>query len=308
MIELLTLALSGILAAQANSLAPSVSNPQSSVERQDHDRQTQKRLDTTLVEKASWVEIEFVGARMFSGQQLLAQMRHPRDPARPNHLALQAPVYFERLLDDLERVRYFLGSYGFLEAKIGEPKLEDLGDHVKVTVSIEEGTRYRIGSISVKGAKLLTPEQIIEISGLRTGEIINAGIVSENIYNVIKNIYSDHGYIQADVDFIPNFRQVYPGAPEGIVDVKLDIEEGKAFFIQAIDFLGLAETDEQSLRDLLLIREGDLFSRRMFVESLKSLNQRGLFEEVLEKHVITRTNDKDRQVSLTIQVKEIRRK
>src|SRR5262249_13867523 len=30
----------------------------------------------------------------------------------------------------------------------------------------------RIGNISVKGAKLLTPERVIEISGLRTGEII----------------------------------------------------------------------------------------------------------------------------------------
>jgi len=305
MVDLLTLALSGILSVRANSLAPSTSTPQSFVARQIHHLQTGQRQDTTLIEKASWAEIEFVGARMFSGQQLLAEMRHPRDPARPNQLALQAPVDQEILLDDLERVRYFLGSHGFLEAKIGKPKFEGSGDHMKITVSIEEGTCYLIGNIRVKGAKLLTPEQIIEISGLRTGEIISARVVSEKVYKGINNIYRDHGYIQSDVDIKPNFRPIYPGAPVGIVDITLEIEEGKVFFINSIDFHGLVKTDEQSLRDLLLIRKGDRFSQRMFVETLKRFNQLGLFEEIEEKDVITRTNDKDNQVELTIQIKEI---
>jgi outer membrane protein insertion porin family len=307
MIELLTLALSGILAAQANLLCPSTINPQSFVEQQDQGRQTPLRRDTSLIEKPSWVEIEFIGARMFSSQQLLAQMQLPRDPAQPNRLVFQAPVDFERLLDDLERVRYFLGSCGFLEAKVGEPKIEDLGDRAKITVAIEERLRYRIGNISVKGANLLTPERIIEISGLRTGEFVNARIISENVYKGIKEVYEDQGYIRSDVNFIPDFRPIYPGAPEGIVDITLEIDEGSAFFISSVAFLGLVETDEQSLRDLLLIREGDLFSRRMFIETLKRLNQLGLFGEIQEKDVITRTNDKDRTVELMIQVKEIKR-
>ncbi|HEU0177296.1 MAG TPA: POTRA domain-containing protein [Blastocatellia bacterium] len=307
MIELLTLALSGILAAQTNSLSSSTISLQSFVEQQDEGRRTPQRRETILIEHTSWVEIEIVGARMISSQQLLAQMQLPRDPAQPDRLALQAPFYFDSLLDDLERVRYFLGSRGFLEAKIGEPKIENLGDHAKITVTIEEGLRYRIGNISVKGAKLFTPERIIEISGLRTGEIVNAWVISENVYKGIKEVYGDQGYIQADVEFIPNFRPIYPGAPEGIVDITLDIDEGRVFFISSVDFSGLVETDEQYLRDLLLVKEGDFCSRRMLVECLKRLNQLGLFEEIKEKDMIIRTNDKDQQVRLRIQVKEIKR-
>jgi hypothetical protein len=52
----------------------------------------------------------------------------------------------------------------------------------------------------------------------------------------------------------------------------------------------------------------DLFQKPLlFIETLKRLNQLGLFEEVQEKDVITRTNDKDRTVWLTIHVNELKR-
>ena len=132
-------------------------------------------------------------------------------------------------------------------------------------------------------------------------------VISENVYKGIKEVYADQGYIQADVQFIPNFRPIYPGAPEGIVDITLDIDEGKVFFISSIDFSGLVEADEQSLRNLLLVKEGDFCSRRMLVESLKRLNQLELFEEIKMKDMTIRTNDTDQQVKLRIQVKEIKR-
>lgn len=305
MINLLALTLSGILMTGAFIDAGFESTQDA--HQKERDEASERRKASGLLLNASSIEIEFVGNRFFSSSTLLEQMKRTRDCDLSDCPALCAPGSLELLMDDLERVRYFLGTVGFITAKVGKPKIEDLGEMLKVTVGIEEGLRYRIGKISVNGAKVFTSERIIEISGLRTGEFINARILSENVYKGIKNIYSDQGHIQADVDIIPDFRQVYPGAPEGIVDVKLDIDEGKAFFIEAIDFLGLAETNDQSLRDLLLIRKGDLFNRRMFVETLKSLNQLGLFEEILEKDVITKTNDKERQVSLTIQVKEIKR-
>jgi hypothetical protein len=45
----------------------------------------------------------------------------------------------------------------------------------------------------------------------------------------------------------------------------------------------------------------------MFIETLKNLNQLGLFEEIREKDVIFRANDKDRTVELEVQVKELKR-
>jgi len=41
--------------------------------------------------------------------------------------------------------------------------------------------------------------------------------------------------------------------------------------------------------------------------ALKNLNQLGLFEEIRDRDVIFRTNDKDRTVELEIQVKELKR-
>jgi outer membrane protein insertion porin family len=305
MINLLALTLSVTLMAGAVVNASFESAQDAQQRKRDEDSERKKAAELLL--RASRIEIEFVGNRFFPSPILLEQMKLARDPEQPDRPALIPSWSLRRLEDDLERVRYFLGTQGFITAKSGEPKIEDLGDLVKVTVQIEEGLRYRIGNIGVKGVKLLTPEQIIEISGLRTGEIINANIISENLYKGITDIYSDQGYIQAHVGFIPNFRPTYPGASVGIVDITLDIDEGRAFFISSVKFDGLVKTDEQSLRDLLLLRGGDLFSRRMFIETLKRLNRLGLFEEVQEKDVIFRTSDKDSTVWLTIHVNELKR-
>ncbi len=305
MINLLALMLSGVLTAGA--VVATNLGPAQDVRQKERDESSEQRKATELLRRASRVEIEFVGNRFFLSPVLLEQMRLTRNPEQSDHPAHLTTDYYERLLDDIERVRFFLGMHGFITAKVGSRKVEDLGDRVKVTMQIEEGTRYRIGSVNVKGAKLLTPERIIEISGLRAGDIINAGIIQENVYKGIKDVYADQGYIQTDANFIPDFKQIYPGAAEGIVDITLEIEEGNVFFIRSIKFSGLVKTDEQSLRNLLSLREGDLFTRRILNETLKRLNQLGLFKEIREKDVITRTKDQDAQVDLTIQVEEINR-
>jgi outer membrane protein insertion porin family len=302
MINLLALTLSGAL--MAGAVIGAGFEPAQNAR---HSGDSGRRKASELLLNASRIEIEFVGNRLFSSSTLLEQMRLTRNPEQSGHLALKAPGNLESLEADLERVRYFLGTHGFIAASISEPMIEDLGDFVKVSVKIDEGLRYRAGNIGVKGAKLLTPEQIIRISGLNTGEIVTATIIQKNVFKGIRDIYENQGYIQVNVSFITDYRPVYPGALEGIVDVTIEVEEGEVFFIRSVKFSGLVETDERPLQDLLLIREGDLFNRRMLNETLKRLNQLGLFEEILETDVTTVTTGKDTQVELRIHVKEIRR-
>jgi outer membrane protein insertion porin family len=302
MINLLALTLSGTLMAGSVNDA-GFEFAQDALQREDSVR----GKASGLLLKASRIEIEFVGNRFFSSSILLEQMRLTRDPEQSGRLTLKAPGNLESLEADLGRVRYFLGTHGFIAASIGEPKIEDLGDFVKVSVRIDERPRYRAGNIGVKGAKLLTPEQIIRISGLKTGAIVTATIIQENVFKGIRDIYENRGYIHVNISFLTDYRPVYPGALEGIVDITIEVDEGEVFFIRSVKFSGLVETDERPLQDLLLIREGDLFNRQMLNETLKRLNQLGLFEEILEKDVTTVTIEKDRQVELRIQVKEISR-
>ncbi len=261
--------------------------------------------------KELFAVVEFSGNRVFSSEELEAALFTGHKMLNLCQFKICKELLFlpegtENLKEHLERVRFFLGKKGYLQAKIGELKIEDLSEGViKVLVPIEEGACYRIGQITVKGSQAITSTEIVETSGLRYGEPINAAAIQEKIFKGIKDSYADKGYIQASVDFVPEFLLPYPAAPEGVIDVIIEIDEGRLFSIESIGFLGLTKTDERSLRDLLLIREGQPYSRQKLNETLKMLNQLGIFEEIKDKDVIVRTSDRGALVKLGFQVREL---
>ncbi len=273
------------------------------------ERGTNKKI-TDPEDDGLLVEVEFSGNQNFSSEELMAILAPPSlflemvGVKTPGILVL--PEGIENLQEHLERLRFSLGKKGYLQAKIGKPKVEDLKDGVvKVLVPIEEGACYRIGQITVTGARTLSSAEIVEISGLRYGEPINAEAIQEKIFKDIKDQYSNRGFIQASVDFVPELKLSYPTALEGLVDVTIEIDEGQLFTIETIEFLGLTKTDEKILRDLLLIREGHTYSQHGLNETLRRLNQAGILEEIKEKDVIARTSDRGAQISLVFQVKEL---
>jgi outer membrane protein insertion porin family len=254
--------------------------------------------------------VEFSGNKIFSSEELEAALFSGH--AMFYHLfktekeLLFLPEGTENLREHLERVRFFLGKKGYLLAKFGEFKIERLGEGlIKVLVPVEEGACYRIGRITVQGSKAITSTEIAEASGLRHGEPINAATIQEKIFKDIKDSCANKGYIQASVDFVPVFHLPYPTATEGIIDVTIEIDEGRLFSIESIQFSGLTKTDERSLLDFLLIHEGQPYSRQKLNETLKRLNQLGIFEEIKDKDVIVRTSDRGASVKLEFQIKEL---
>lgn len=311
MIRLLSLAtFIFLLVCSDMSLAqPAQTNSQILLERQD--REAREKRASEFLEKAQSIEIDFVGNLVFPDQSLFEQMTLLREPGQSEKLKLSAnPGYWYLLKDDLERVLFFLGKKGYLKAQISEPQIEDHGGHVKLLVPVQEGAQYRIGKLEVKGAKVFLPQEILEMSGLLPGALIDASVIQEKVFKGLKDAYADRGYIQASSDFIPGFKLAHPLASEGIVDVTLEIDEGRQFFVGYIDFDGelskKVKANKQTLLDCLLLKEGDVYSRQLMKETLNNLNRLGWFEEIREKDVITRMSDGDSLLQIKIQVREIK--
>lgn len=253
--------------------------------------------------------VEFSGNRAFSSEEL-EEVLNPQNTLlsfyKLGKSPLPLPEGIQNVKDHLERLRFFLGTKGYLRAKIGEPQVEKLSEQmVKVRVPIEEGACYRIGNIAITGAKAISFGELVEISGLRYGEPINAAAIQEKIFTGIKNEYADRGFIQASVDFLPEFKLAYPTAIEGWVDVTVEVDEGRLFTIESIGFSRFATIDEQAVRNLLLIQEGQPYSRQKLNETLNRLNQLGIFEEIKNKDVITRISDRGTLVKLEFLIKEL---
>jgi outer membrane protein insertion porin family len=263
-------------------------------------------------------EIEFTGSRDgFSQRRLRGAMKLVKEAGLFSTFTSKDIYFKEKLQDDLERVRYFLGTKGYLQAKIGEPKIEEAGKvssglplpllrksgpGLKVSIPIEVGRRYKITNVEEKGVTIFQPGVITLVSGLRKGEYADAKKISENVYKGIKDLYGTQGYIQADVNPIPKFIDKTP--EEGEVEWTIDVDEGRQFTLRRLEFIGNTNTRDVVLRREVLMNEGDAYNKRNWDLSIIRLNQLGLFDEVKEKDAITRTNDRDQTVDIDLQVKE----
>jgi outer membrane protein insertion porin family len=265
-------------------------------------------------------EIEFVGQRDgFSQRQLRGSMKLVKEAGLFTTFTSKDIYSREKLIEDLERVRFFLGTKGFLMAKIGEPAVARKGEFntgiplpvpgirkkgpgLKITIPIEVGRRYRISKVNEKGVTIFQPGTVTEVSGLKVGEIVDTRKIQENVFKGIKELYGAHGYIQAEVNFIPKF--IDSSAEEGEIEIMLEVDEGRQFTLRRLEFIGNTVTRDRVLRREALINEGDTYNKRSWDLSLLRLNQLGLFEEIKDKDAIARTNDRDQTVDIDLQVRE----
>ncbi|MBO0797471.1 MAG: hypothetical protein J2P31_01490, partial [Blastocatellia bacterium] len=117
-------------------------------------------------------EIVFEGANnKFSQRSLRNAMKLVKQSGLFSTFTSKDIYFKDKLADDLERVHVFLGSKGYLQAKIGEPKVEQLGKvssgfplpvpvlrksgpGLRLTIPVEVGRRYKISKIEEKGVQL----------------------------------------------------------------------------------------------------------------------------------------------------------
>jgi outer membrane protein insertion porin family len=263
-------------------------------------------------------EIAFVGDRDgFSQDRLRGAMKLVKEAGLFSNFSSKDIYFKDKLLDDLERVRYFLGTKGYLQAKLGEPKTEEAGKvssglplplfrksgpGLKISIPIEVGRRYRISKVEEKGVSIFQPGVVIAYSGMKVGDWVDSKKISENVYKGIKDLYGTQGYIQADINFIPKF--IDKTQEEGDVEITLEVEEGRQFTLRRLEFIGNTNTRDVVMRREVLLNEGDAYNKRYWDLSMLRLNQLGLFDEIKEKDAITRTNDRDQTVDIDLQVKE----
>ena len=265
-------------------------------------------------------EIEFAGERAgFSQRRLRGAMKLVKEAGLLATFTSKDIYFKEKLQDDLERVRFFLGQKGYLEAKLSEPRVEQAGTvtsglllpipglrkkgpGLKVVIPIEVGRRYKISKVEEKGVSIFQPGIVSAVSGLQVGDYVDAKKIQDNVYKGIKDLYGVQGYIQADVNFIPKF--IPKTETEGDIEVTLELDEGRQFTMRRLEFIGNTSTRDSVLRREVLLNEGDPYNKRRWDYSILRLNQLGLFDEIKDKDAITRTNDRDQTVDIDLQVKE----
>lgn len=205
----------------------------------------------------------------------------------------------ERFEKDLQRLTAYYYDQGFVEVNVETPTIRLSRDKrfLYITVRIDEGQQYDVGSVAIEGDLIEEREELRSMVGLEEGKTFQWGQMRKDAQG-IKKSYQNEGYAYAKVQ--PKNRI---NREAQTVDITYDITQGDKVFFERIKIAGNERTQDKVIRRELEIEEGEMYTNTDIEQSKQEVNRLGFFENV---NISTqRTSDSDR-IKATVKVKEKR--
>lgn len=273
------------------------------------------------------IEIDFEGNEHFKDSELRNALTLVKETGLVSRFKSQDILDLRKLQYDLQKnVRSYMFSKGYFQARIGEPEVVGLGvkrtdflplitiplplissidDTLKIIVPVTEGKIFRVGKLEVEGNSIFSEQQILAYIGLKAGEIADGKRLQDFVYEDLKKVYGSQGFIQANAEFEPEFKDNPANAAEGIVDIKISIEEGKQFTLRRLEFVGNTFTRDKVMRREFLLNEGDIYNDQYIDVSVARLNQTQYFDPIdKDQDIEKRTDEEQGDVDLIVKIKE----
>ncbi len=262
--------------------------------------------------------IRFTGNQHISSRILRRSMKNLRPIGIPYSLIFEDlfPQTFDtsKLDEDTERVRQVYRDKGYYNAAIEEPKtqLRDQGGlnwftfrprkgkRIDILLPVEEGDRYRLGTITFTGNKAVKNIKALRSTfPIKDGDWFNATMIAKGLDN-LKKAYGTLGYINFGAIPKPIFND-----QKKTVSLAIDIDEGKPFYVSRIEFQGNTITRDRVIRRELLLQEGSVYNSQLWEMSLLRLNQLEYFEPLkVDQDSEAHQDPENGTVDLLLKVKE----
>ncbi len=228
-------------------------------------------LIVSVQERPSVAQIEIVGAKEFSKEDLLKGLRT---------IGLADGRIFDRgLLDKSEQElkRQYI-SRGKYSAQITTTATPLERNRVAVRFDIVEGEVAKIRQISIIGNQVFKEKELIGLFKLRTPGLLT-WFSKDDQYSkqklaadleTLRSYYLDRGYLEFNIDstqisITPDKKDVY---------IIIGVSEGPQFTVSDIKLAGETLIPQAEARALIKIKAGDIFSRNKLTESTKLLSDR----------------------------------
>ncbi len=109
---------------------------------------------------------------------------------------------------------------------------------------------------------------------MKDGDIFSREKVAKGLDN-LRNAYRELGHI--NFTSIPNTTF---DEDKKLVNLTIDMDEGKKFYVRRIEFSGNTTTRDKVIRREVALEEGQVYDERLWKLSLLRLNQLGYFEQL----------------------------
>ena len=190
-------------------------------------------------------------------------------------------VLSENLIQlDKRLLTNYYKSLGFYNVKVTSSvaTIEDT-EGAELIYSIDEGNRFIINKISTKVDKVFDKNLFfpLEKSYNRLIGQYYSPFEVKKLLDEIDQITEDN-----NLQFVEHF--VEEEVLNDTIKIKLNIFEGEKVLVERINISGNNITDEDVIREELILDEGDPFSNIILEKSISEIKQRNLFREV--KHSV----------------------
>ncbi len=247
--------------------------------------------------------ISFTGNKHVPSRKLVQLMQTKRQAPWPlyvwpmSYLFSKGMLNEEAFSDDLERIKAYYASLGYVDMKIKdvERSLSPKGRYMDIGIAVEEGGLYQVGSIAIEGNKIHETDELHRALAMTADTTYSPLSLQEDLM-ALRGMYFSKGYTDAEI--MPE-KKLNPET--GKIDVHYKIKEYEPYYIGRIDVKGNTRTKDRVVRRELNVMPGDIFNSLKIQRSKERLQNTGFFESV---DITAAPGEDDQTRNLVVDVEE----
>lgn len=176
--------------------------------------------------------------------------------------------------EDLEKIKQLYDDAGYLDVKITYDLKYDEKNFMYITIKIDEGKKYRVGDIALKGNVIFPAPRLRENIKMISGKTFSHSGLRTDLY-ALQDFYFRYGYVSAQIKADTVLNQ-----QTGNIDITYDIVENELSYVDRIDIRGNTRTKDKVIRRELRIAPGQIFNGDKLKRSKERLYNLGYFEDI----------------------------
>jgi len=196
---------------------------------------------------------------------------------------------------DAARINAFYHNNGYIDAKVGEPEIEQKDEGLYLTFPIQEGERYMVGTMDLSGDLIEAKGTILEHTKLGEARYFSRETLRNDVL-AVTDFYAEKGYAYAEVT--PDIKKDLDNRR---VDIIFTIVKGDLVHINRIVIKGNDRSRDKVIRREMKVKEGAIFDATGIKKSQERLQRLDFFEEV---NVTPQPTVDQKLMDVTVEVKE----
>ncbi len=268
--------------------------------RPDKDGEVKLVYKVADYDKVEIKQIVFLNNKKFADEKLKSVFQETKEGNSVSILSSSGTFKEASFKIDLQRLQYFYLDNGYLKFKFENPiiTISDDKKYVYISVYVEEGDQYKIGSYDFSGDLLFSKDDLKKEIKLLEGDTFSITTRNADIQRLTEK-YQDLGYAFANVVPKMDFNE-----DAKTVSVDYGFEKGNLVHFGEIHILGNSKTYDKVIRRELRIYEGELFSGSKLRVSKERVERLGFFSPGEVQFNQVPRKGRDDVVDIDIQVKE----